>query len=75
MKIFSPPSRGETEIFRPLNKRRGVCQDSAPGNSQRRKKETKTEVEMGRQHHIMDRIETELGGQMCELQGWMERTG
>ncbi|XP_067654159.1 putative ankyrin repeat protein RF_0381 [Haliotis asinina] len=31
------------------------------GNSQRRKKERKTEDEMGRQHHRMDRIEDERG--------------
>jgi hypothetical protein len=30
---------------------------------------------MGRHHYKMDRIENEQGGQMCEGQGWLERTG
>ena len=62
-------------MVRPHNKRREACQDSAPGNGQRRKKERKTGEEMmGRQHHRMDRIEAERGGQMCGGQGRMERT-
>jgi hypothetical protein len=47
-------------------------------NSQRMKKERKTEEaekEMGRQYHRMDGIEAERGVQTCGGQGRMERRG
>lgn len=59
----------------PNNKKREACQDSDPVNSQRRKKERKIEEEMGRQHHRMDRIETERGGQTFGRQRRMDRIG
>ena len=61
-------------MVRPRDKRRGTCKDSSTGNSERRKKETKTKEEMGRQHRRVDWTEAERGVQTCGRQIEMERT-
>ena len=54
------------------DKKRRTCQDSPPGNSERRKKERKTKEEMGGQYHRMDRVKVSRGCQTCGKQRGME---